>query len=396
MTLQNAYEICCEKARVHMKNMNTIPLDLNECIDGNYYADEINKVPLSNRYTWLASFVTGMAPLLFQTTGDVEALEWANQFKECYREKVIGDLTPTMHDIGFLYLPYSVHLYMLTGDLNHRETALMAATELGKRFDVNGRFIEAWQEMNDPGICRRIIADTLMNLGLLFWAWKETGHRFYLETALAHLETNGKILIRDDYSVCHSWLFDGKNGKPQGEDNCCGYSNGSHWARGTAWQVFGYALAYDYTKDESYLELAIRIVQKYMKCLDDGPIPVWDFCLPKDKPAAFCGNTHGRREHWDETLTDNKKYNVDTSAAAIMACALQIIGKHRNISSFAEYVENTLQVLSDEYLNTDISNPGMLYRSNGRDMFTIYGDYYYMLALAMKVHGIKTCWELFE
>ncbi|MGN1059224.1 MAG: glycoside hydrolase family 88 protein [Clostridia bacterium] len=398
MTYEEAYKLCGEKARLHMKSMNGIPFELGECRDGDYYkhVKDKEKSALSGRWSWVTSFVTGMAPLLFQTDGDSRALRWANQFADDYHDKVFRPYTQTMHDLGFLYLPYSVHMYQLTGDRGHRDTALQAANELAKRFDLNGRYIEAWSEMNTFEKDGRMIIDSCMNLPLLFWAWKETGHTFYHDVAAAHLETAMRVLVREDASVCHAWRLDPATGQPTEEVNSCGFANGSHWARGTGWMVFGLAIAYEYTKNETYLDTAVKVAEKYLDSLEDSPVPVWDFRLPADQPAKICGNVPGLDADWDESLPENKKYNVDTSAAAIMACGLQTIERYRPCDRFHQYVEAALSVLSNEYLNTNPTVPGMLSRCNGRNAFSIYGDYYYMLALAMRLYDVRTCWGCSE
>lgn len=393
MTNREAYNICASKARMHMKKLNGKLIEPGETVSGDYYERE-SPTGFDNRWIWLTSMITGMAPLLFQTENDREALRWANQFAPQYYDKVFAPYTQTMHDIGFIYLPYSVHLYQLTGDLQHRDTALRAADELAKRFDLRGRYIDAWSEMNTFEKEGRMIVDSSMNVALLFWAWKETGHTFYHDVAVAHLETIIRVLVRPDYSVAHAWFFDLATGEPREEANSCGYANGSHWARGTAWLVYGLAMAYSYTGRADFLETAVRVGEKYMDSLECGPVPVWDFRLPEELPAKICGNSGAYEAHWDESKRENIKYAVDTSAAAIMSCAFMLIDSLAGNERMAQYADDALDCLSNEYLDTDTGKTAMLRRSNGRDLFSIYGDYYYMLALAMKLYGVKTCWGL--
>ena len=371
MRLEEAYQICRKKVYLHMSRMNGILFEPIELREGDYYGESRGE-NLSERYVWLASFVSGLGAILFHTDGNREALKWANQFAGQYRNKVFQDYSETMHDLGFLYLPYSVYLYQLTGDKGHKETAIRAADELAKRFDVRGRYIEAWSEMTLKEVREgRMIVDSAMNVPLLFWAWKETGHSFYHDVAVAHMETIMNTLIREDYSVCHAYFFDLKTGKPREEANSCGYANGTHWARGTAWLVFGLGMAYEYTLEEKYLDVAVKVAEKYLASLEDSPIPVWDFRLPQEYPAAAMGKLKGYESHWDESLIENKKYNVDTSAAAIMVCAFQLITEHKELPKFRKYIKDALTVLSNEYLNTEDSVTGMLCRSNGRDVYTI-------------------------
>ena len=386
-TLEQAYDICRKKAYIHFEKYGGELLEPRETKTGDYYTSDHGE-EFKNRWVWLQSMFTGMAPILYHTDGDEKALKWAEQFAGMYHDKVFQDYSPTMHDIGFLYIPYSVYMYQLTGDKAHRATAIRAAEELAKRFQLKGGYIDAWSEMYaDVKKEYRMIIDSTMNAPILFWAWKETKHSFFYDVARAHLETIIKVLVRDDYSVAHAWFFDGETGLPREEANSCGYANGSHWARGTAWIICGLAQAYEYTMDEKYLDIATKIGEKYLDCLGNSPIPLWDFRLPKDKPAKACGNND---VHWDETKEENKIYNVDTSAAAIVVCGFQILAKHNGNERFKKYIEDALDVLSNEYLDGNTDIPGMLTRSAGKDKFSSWGDYYYMLALAVQLYGIKT------
>ncbi len=393
MTYQEAYRVCAKKARLHMVKQSGKLQEMCASSSGDYYENGENEVSFADNYwTWLASMVTGMASLLLQTDGDLEMLRWANHFKAEYRDKVFRPYTQTMHDIGFLYLPYSVHLYQLTGDTDHRDTALRAADELIKRFNPRAGVIDAWNFMNEPRQECRMIVDTSMNLSLLYWAWQETGHYIYRDVADCHFEKVMRVLIREDYSVAHAWLFDPETGEPTEEINSCGYANGSHWGRGTAWVVFGLAMAYSYTKREDFLEVALKVADKYLESLEDGPVPVWDFRLPEDLPAKS-SYPQNVQVPWDESDPANKKFNVDTSAAAVMSCAFLLIDSLVGNEKLRNHADKALRVLAEEYLDTNTEIVGMLRRSNGRDTFTTYGDYYFMLALAMKIYGVKTCWE---
>lgn len=385
MNYSKAYDLCRKKLEIHMRNLDGILYEFQESFNGKY---EEKGLPLSNYWNWLSSCTTGMAALAFQTHGDLKSLKWANSFKKQYADKVSEYPAQAMHDLGFLYIPYSEHLYKLTGDPEHRETALKAADALSKRFNLNGRFIEAWDEMTTPEREGRMIIDSMMNIPLLFWAWQETGYVHYYEMAVAHAETIIKMLVREDYSVCHACLVDVNTGEFVCEKNSCGFADGSHWARGTAWMVYGLETAYKYTKNEKYLTLAEKIGEKFVDCLtEDDFIPVWDFRLPENQPARACRQENAEPK-WDETLAENKKYNRDTSAAAIICCAFSEIYDMTGNEKLKTAKDNMLKSLTEKYLNKDENIPGMLSCSNGRNGYTIYGDYFYMRALAIEEYGI--------
>lgn len=389
---KKCYEKCINKVKLHMANTTADLCDLLESDDGNYY----NKLgfPLKVRWNWLSSMAVGMPAILSVTEHDRSYLEWMEQFSGEYDKKVSGYCTQTMHDLGFLYLPYSVQLYRLTSNEKHKKTALKAADELAKRFNVTGRFIEAWDEMNIEQTEGRMIIDSLMNIPLLFWAWKETGHIFYRDVAKAHADTALKVLIRDDFSVKHAVFFN-QDGTVKEEANNCGYANGSHWARGTAWAIFGFISAAAYTGEKRYLHTAVKLFDKYYDCLKEADkIPVWDFRLPADKPAYKCGSSQDESIGWDEALAENKKYNRDSSAAAIVGVALVELYKHTNNKKYYDFAEKTLKTLCESYFNYSDSREGMLQKSNGRNTYTIYGDYFFLLLLTEILYKDTSfnCW----
>ena len=146
--------------------------------------------------------------------------------------------------------------YRLTGDARMKALSVRAAEVLAHRFVTSGGYIRAWGRMDDSipayiddqlrkdnffansrGLA---IIDCMMNIPLLFWAGQETQDPFFTQVAVAHADTTLRHFIRPDGSVCHAWRFDPDTGESVGEFNDCGYSVGSHWARGTAWAVYGF------------------------------------------------------------------------------------------------------------------------------------------------------------
>lgn len=159
-----------------------------------------------------------------------------------------------------------------------------------------------------------MIVDDMMNMCLLMWAYAETRHNFYKQVFVNHIETAVNYLIRDDFSVRHAYYFDNKSGRPICETNYCGYSVGSHWARGTAWMIFGLTQALHCTKEERYIPPLIGVCEKYLSELKNGKlIPEWDFRAPGDQSVM-----------------------LDTSAAAIVGCAFYILKNMDTKNPFLE------------------------------------------------------------
>ena len=143
-----------------------------------------------------------------------------------------------------------------TGSKEGREAALKAADQLISRFQPVGEFIQAWGQMGAKDNYRFII-DCLLNLPLLYWASEETGQEKYRDVAEKHIRTALANVIREDDSTWHTFFMNPETGEPDHGATCQGYKDGSAWARGQAWGVYGTAIGYRYPGDSSSAVIAI-------------------------------------------------------------------------------------------------------------------------------------------
>jgi len=335
--------------------------------EGNYLENKERAIRIGHIFNWTQSFFVGMALWAYIETEDKDFLNWAEQFMPEYRAKVFDTPMETMHDIGFLYSPYAVMLYNITGNEEYKKIALRAADLLAMRYEPKGGYIRAWGRMDyktpdyvDEELAKDhffteskglAIIDCMMNIPLLFWASEVSGHPFYKRIAMMHADITMKKFIREDYSVMHAYRFSEETGEAIGEANYCGFSNGSHWARGTSWAIYGFAIAYNYTKKEEYLDTAMGLLDKFMvEC--HGEIPIWDFRLPEE----------------------NEK-ELDTSAAAVVLCGIIEIERHKTNSQLQKY-KKLLREKLEPYIDYDENVMGILKEQNGRCLYTSFGDYY--------------------
>ena len=364
-------------------NVKIIGADLKEihaADDGDYAKKLADATPIGHIFTWMQSFATGMALWVYEDTKNEELLKWAEQFKDAYRSKVFDTPMETMHDVGFLYSPYAVMLYNITGDEKYKEIGVKAADVLAMRYDPKGGYIRAWGRMDyktpdyvDEELAKDhfftesrglAIVDCMMNLPLLFWASEVTGHPFYKRIAMMHADTTMKYFMRDDYSIMHAYRFSEETGEAIGEANYCGYANGSHWARGTAWAIYGFATAYNYTGKEAYMDTAFKLLDKFMtECR--GKMPVWDFRLP-----------------------DDEEKSIDTSAAAVVLCGILEIEKHKTNNNLQKYKKQLRDGL-EEYIDYDENVMGILKEQNGRHYYAIFGDYFMIESYMKETSDIK-------
>ena len=378
-----AFDRCLPYLENTMSKMPNPPSEYAACEDGYYFRNPAY-LPFSHIGTWMVSFFTGEGLLAWRRKGEERYLKWAEGFAEAYRRKLTDTPEDTMHDVGFLYVLYAVGLYRETGKETYREMAVKAAEILLGRFDTEAEFIRAWgrmdvKEHHSAGLA---IIDCMMNLSLLFFAWRETGKEVFRETAMRHADRTAECFIRPDGSVCHGYQYREAGGVPVGEVNHCGFGKGSFWARGLAWAVFGYGNCYRHTKKPMYLELARKLADRFLEetaaaeqtlCPGgrrDNLVPPWDFRLPEGA------------EKWR-----------DSSAAAIAACGFDEIFRACGENRYREAGERILEALSGpEYMNPDKNSSGILLHSNGREHCTSFGDYFYMEALLRYGQGFEGYW----
>lgn len=277
---RNVKEQLIAKIKNNVLQMGTDLVEYSGNESGVYFAEKEGLRPLKHVFCWTQSFYTGMAYWAYVETKEDALLKWLYSFKQEYHDKVFCTPLDTMHDLGFLYIPYAVALYKLTGDEEMKQIALKAADELAKRFDPRGGYIRAWGRMDyqipayvDKELAKDhffteskglAIIDCMMNIPLLFWAEQVTGNRYYGRIAEVHADTTMKYFVREDDTVCHAYRFDEETGEALGEENYCGYAKGSYWARGTAWAVYGYMCCYKYTGKDKYLALSMRLLRKFI------------------------------------------------------------------------------------------------------------------------------------
>lgn len=385
-SLNKAFDLCIRKSRQAIKRLADEPKSGAWAADGNFFAHPEGFFEIGN---WTSSFFTGMALIAWRKTQDPFFLQQTLRLASAYRDKAVvtardsfkpGAVPVDMHhDAGFLYSLYSVALHTLTGDRRHLETGLAGAEALYQRFNQNGGFIRAWGHLGSDEYDNMAIIDCMMNLPLLYWASAVSGARKFHEVAVRQADRTLEYFIRPDDSVFHAYRFDVNTGRPIGGDNYCGYSTDSHWARGTGWAIYGFALSYRYTGDKRYLDASLRLARKFNQLLDGDDIPVWDFRLPADKAPLR-----------------------DTSAAAVVVCGYQELEQLGAADALITKTKQSLlgHLCSGKYLDFDDSCLGVLKDGqvgadgpgSAQNVYTSWGDYYLMEALDRELHKNPTWW----
>lgn len=330
---------------------------------------------------WTAGFWPGLLWLVYEESSNASLRELAEQC-EVKLDPVLHDYTRLDHDLGFMWSLTSIASYKLTQSAASRRRALQAANYLAARFNLQGRYIRAWNPWREgednAGIA---IIDCCMNMPLLYWASKESGDPRYRHIAEAHMETVLEHFIRPDGSVYHIVQFDAFTGECTGKLGGQGYAPESAWARGTAWALYGLTLAYHHTGERRYIDAAKRVAHYFLAQLPEDSVPYWDFRIPPEVT----------------------KYR-DSSAGACAASGLLLLADKVGELEAGVYREAGVSMLESLYRNYgawhDSGEEGLIRHGTSHypegkniDVPLIYGDYFFVEGLARLRGGRTIFWE---
>lgn len=342
---------------------------------------------LTNRYEWTSGFFPGL--LWYAYEGNhrsqlkQEAIQWTNKLSDL-------QYFTDHHDLGFmLYCSYG-NGYRLIGDEQYKKVLVQGATSLATRFNVKTGSIQSWNGFGSWDGQHRykfpVIIDNMMNLELLFFASKATGDPRYKQIALKHAETVMKNQLRPDFSCYHIVCYDPENGAVLSKETGQGYADNSTWARGQAWGIYGFTMAYRETGDERFLKTANGMADFYLNHpnLPSDKVPYWDF------NANQVGYTPGVKSKAKRTPVNYR----DVSAAAIAASAFLELStlNHDRVSAtrYREVASTILHALASPAYQAQIGANGgfLLMHSVGSiahgveiDVPLVYADYYFLEAL---------------
>ena len=170
---------------------------------------------------------------MYQDTGEERYIDMARKCEKKL-EQTFSDFYGLHHDVGFMFLPAVVADYRITGNEEAKKAALHAANLLAGRFNPQGNYIRAWNDLPDQDTRGWAIIDCMFNISLLYWASKETGDPRYRHIAMRHADSVMTHFIRKDGSVIHIGEFDPETGAFVKSHGGQGYGEGSAWT-GAVW-----------------------------------------------------------------------------------------------------------------------------------------------------------------
>ncbi|MFT5813061.1 MAG: unsaturated chondroitin disaccharide hydrolase [Psychroserpens sp.] len=343
--------------------------------------DPVNGYPISDNNNtqqwsqaslrWSSGFFPGILWQLGYMQADLELLQQAERWTLPLRELA----TWNGHDLGFLIDNSFGKGSRVQPNRDFDDVRKLAANTLLDRFNQAVGATRSWNDRPDFVV----IIDNMMNLALLFDTAKTQGDERYYDAALKHMQTTAREFVRSDGSSYHVVHFSEDNGQVIKKRTAQGASDESTWARGQAWGIYGFSMAYRETGDSIALDTAVKMANYYLNKLPNDGVPNWDFdasgsAIPKD-----------------------------TSAAAIAAVGLWLLGKQIPGQDGSTYMEASKELvnalLNSEYINLDEDKGALLKQATGNkpgnievNASLIYADYYLIEALLLQSEIIE--WPL--
>ena len=326
------------------------------------------QVRLVDPSDWTSGFVAGSFWLLYDHTQEPDWREAAEQWTEVLESQKYNTTT---HDLGFMLYNSFGNGFRLTENPAYRDVLLTAAESLMSRYHP---IVGATRSWDHGSWTFPVIVDNLMNLELLYWASKSAGKPEFASAANSHAVTTLNNHIRPDDSSWHVVDFDPASGSVIWKGTHQGIADDSTWARGQAWGLYGFTLAYRESRDRRFLETAVRIADFYLshQNLPADKVPWFDFDVP------------------DYQEIENIR---DSSAAAIAVSALLELATFVPESKGEYYRHQALLMLrslaSPSYsAKLGLNGHFLLMHATGNqpagseiDVAINYADYYYLEAL---------------
>lgn len=324
----------------------------------------------SNLKWWCSGFYPGTLWYIYEYSGDPQFKSLAR--KNTLKLDTLKTMKGTDHDLGFQMNCSYGNAYRLTGDKEYLEPILTSAKTLARRFSPVTGVIRSWDFVRKGRDWKYpVIIDNMMNLEHLWNAGEIFNEDSLKAVAVTHANTTMRNHFRPDYTCWHLVDYDPETGEVRARETVQGFSDGSAWARGQAWALYGFTMMFRESGQDSYLAQAKNIAEMLLSRLPEDGIPYWDFDSDK--------------------IPDDLR---DASAAAIMASAfVQLSALTDGKADKARYLamaEKQLRTLAGpEYLAEPGTNGNFILRhcvgslpdNSEVDVPLTYADYYFLEAL---------------
>jgi len=324
---------------------------------------------------WCDGFLPGMMWLFVRHlgSGDAESDYWTEQAIRYSKPLEPRKNDRDVHDLGFIFFSTYYRWYRMTRDPAIREVVIQAGRTLAKRFNENGQYLRSFVAEDS------IFIDIMMNVGIIFYAARETNDKRLRDVAVRHCITTRRYLVRGDGSTAHEGIFNLETGEFLRQSTQQGFRGDSCWSRGLTWSLYGFTTSYEYSRDPRFLHTAEACADYYITHTPADGVPPWDYNAPPENRSL-----------------------VDSSAAAIAAAGLLRLCRHIGDPMKGHFYWSTaihiLRTLCTDYLAaSDRAWGGVLkggvyhlHKSLGVDESVMWGEYFFTEALEEALRILRT------
>ncbi|EOS27035.1 hypothetical protein C806_00627 [Lachnospiraceae bacterium 3-1] len=322
---------------------------------------EHGRYKITPNHDWTNGFWTGMLWIAYEFSGRQVYKELALKNIESFRQRLQEHYVLDHHDIGFLYSLSVVAGHRILKEEELKPVIVWAADVLAARFQEKGGFIQAWGKLGADHEYRLII-DSLLNLPLLYEAYRLTGKESYQKIADSHYSRVIHNIVREDFSTYHTFYFSKETGNPDHGATYQGYSDNSCWARGQAWAILGMPL-HARTSGNAFTEEEAKLYEHVVEYFESH--------LPSDGMP-----------YWDLVFGEGSDMPRDSSALAIAACGMLEMGRIERAKEMIQVLKNMASSEAEPESEGLLLHSVYTYRfGEGVDEPSLWGDYFYLEAL---------------
>lgn len=371
----------CTTKDIVKENVENASIQLSQLLDSSlaegkiripstYKNGKIDFVPIDD---WVSGFFAGSLWYMYELTGEEKWAEAAQKHTEHLHD--IQYLT-YHHDVGFMVYDSYGNGRRIKNIEAYDTVLVNTANSLCTRFRPNAGILQSWDAnrgwQGERGWKCPVIIDNMMNLELLFKVSEMTGNDYYKNIAISHADKTLENHYREDFSTFHVVDYDHETGEVRRKCTAQGYSDESSWARGQAWSVYGFTVAYRFTEDPKYLERAVNVADFILNypTMPEDLVPYWDYNAPNipDEPR-------------------------DVSSASIVASALYELYWHTKEIRFKEAADKMIVSLSSPAYRAEpgtnggfilMHSVGSIPHGSNIDVPLNYADYYFLESLLRK------------
>ena len=333
-------------------------------------------VGLEFEQEWIEGFFPGCMWYMYELTGEEE---WREKAEGWTANVEWHKNNTSTADIGFRLVCCFGIGYRLLQDEAYKDVLIKGASSLATRYNYyvhavrNGDWYR-WPEDRSLPAAFTLFNDDIMNVELMFMAG-QFNHSVYTTMALNHCLTTYNDIVREDGGSYHLAEYNASSGEVLWLHTYQGQGDDTTWSRGQAWLIYGFTMAYRYTRDPRMLEYAKKVSEYWIENIPEDYVPYWDFQA--------------------DGIPDAEK---DSSAAAVTASAFLELSTYCTDQSekdkYYEIAVRTLHSLSSPaYLAQGTDCKAILLHGVGYhpadieiDVGLIFGDYYYLEALVRYVN----------